>query len=57
MSSGQGNMTFIGLNLLSGYWRVPMTAESKEITAFSTLRGHFEWLRMAFSLKTEPITF
>ncbi len=34
-----------------------MTAESREITAFSTPSGHFEWLRMPFGLKTAPITF
>ncbi len=34
-----------------------MAVESREITAFSTPRGHFEWLRMPFGLKTAPITF
>ncbi len=34
-----------------------MAAESREITAFSTPSGHFEWLRMPFGLKTAPITF
>ncbi len=34
-----------------------MTAESREITAFSTPSGHFKWLRMPFGLKTAPITF
>ncbi len=57
MSLGQGNTIFSSLKLLSGYWQVPMAAESREITAFSTSSGHFEWLRMPVGLKTEPITF
>ncbi len=57
MSLGQGNTIFSSLDPLSGYWQVPMVAESREITAFSTPRGHFEWLRMPFGLKTAPITF
>ncbi len=57
MSLGQGNTISSSLDLLSGYWRVPVAAESREITAFSTPSGHFEWLRMPFGLKTSPITF
>ncbi len=34
-----------------------MAAESREITAFSTPSGHFEWMRMPFGLKTASITF
>ncbi len=34
-----------------------MAAESREITAFSTPSGHFEWLRMPFGLKTARIIF
>ncbi len=57
MSLGQGNTIFSSLDLLSGYWQVLMTAESREITAFNTPSGHFEWLRMPFGLETAPITF
>ncbi len=57
MSLRQGGTIFSSLDLLSGYWQVPMAAESREITAFSTPSGHFEWLRMPFGLKTAPITF
>ncbi len=56
MSLGQGNTILSSLDLLSGYWQVPMADESREITTFSTPSGHFEWLRMPFDLKTEPIT-
>ncbi len=57
MSLGQGNQIFSSLDLLSGYWQVPLAPESREVTAFSTPSGHFEWLRMPFGLKSAPITF
>ena len=57
MSLGHGNKVFSSLDLLSGYWQVPLHPKSREITAFSTPTGHFEWLRMPFGLKTAPITF
>ncbi len=42
MSLGLGNTIFSSLDLLSGYWQVPLAVESWEITAFSTPSGHFE---------------
>ncbi len=57
MSLGQGNKIFSSLDLLSGYWQVPLPPESREVTAFGTPTGHFEWLRMPFGLKCAPITF
>ncbi len=57
MSLGQGNQISNSLDLLSGYWQVSLATESREVTAFSTPSGHFEWLRMPFGLKSAPITF
>ena len=57
MSLGQGNKIFSSLDLLSGYWQVPMAPESREITAFSTPNAHYEFLMMPFGLKSAPITF
>ncbi len=57
MSLGHGNKFFSSLDMLSGYWQVPLAPESKEITAFSTPNGHFEWLCMLFGLKSAPTTF
>ncbi len=42
MCLGRGNKVFISLDLVSGYWQLPMALESREITAFSTLHGHYE---------------
>ncbi len=57
MNLGEGNKSSSSLDLLSGYWQVPMDPESRKITAFSNPSGHFEWLRMLFGLKSAPITF
>ncbi len=57
MCLGRGNKVFFSLDLLSGYWQLPKAPEPREITAFSTPNGHFEWIRMSFGLKGAPLTF
>ena len=56
-SLGKGNVVFSTIDLLSGYWQVPLSQESQKITAFSTPNGHYHYLKMAFGLKGAPITF
>ncbi len=56
-SLGQGNKIFSSLDLLSGYWQVPMAPKSREITTFSTPTWHYEFRRMPFGLKSAPISF
>ncbi len=51
MCLGRGSKVFSSLDLLSGYWQFPMAPESREVTAFSTPNGHFEWTRMPFLSK------
>ncbi len=54
---GRGNKVFSNLDLISGYWQLPMAPESREVTGFSTPNGHFEWTCMPFGLKGAPLTF
>ncbi len=54
---GRGNKVFSSFDLLSEYWHLPMAPESREVTAFSTPNGHYEWTRMPFGLKGAPLTF
>ncbi len=57
MNLGGRNTIFSILDLVSRYWQVPMTPESKEMTAFSTPNGHYHWIRMPLELKGGPLTF
>ncbi len=52
---GRGNKVFPSLDLLSSYWQLPVAPESREVTAFSTLSGHFEWTRMPFWFKGNTV--
>ncbi len=49
MDLGEENK--FSLDLLGGYWQVPMKPGSRAFTAFSTPTGHYEWLRMPLGLK------
>ena len=52
-----GSKYFITLDLQSGYWQVPLDEKSKEITAFSTMKGHFEFNVLPFGLSNAALTF
>lgn len=52
-----GNSLFTSLDLASGYYQVPMSEESKHLTAFVTPDGLFEYNRMPFGLSNAPSVF
>src|SRR6266540_3685788 len=48
---------FTSLDLANGYWQVEIDPKSREVTAFITPLGLFEWNRMPFSLCNASATF
>ena len=40
-----------------GFWKIKINNDSIPITAFSTPRGHYEWMVMHFGLKNAPQVF
>lgn len=45
------------LNLLKGYWQVPLTAHAKEISAFVMPDDFLKYTVMAFGMHNAPATF
>ena len=52
-----GIQYFTSLDLVRGYYQLPMAEESKELTAFSTAFGHWQFKRLSFGLKNAPAVF
>uniref|UniRef100_A0A8R1E9X5 Reverse transcriptase domain-containing protein n=1 Tax=Caenorhabditis japonica TaxID=281687 RepID=A0A8R1E9X5_CAEJA len=48
---------FTTLDLMAGYWQIPMEEGSKEKTAFTVLNEHFQFEVMPFGLATSPAIF
>ena len=45
------------LDLLKGYWQIPLTSQAKELSAFVTPDGVFQYRVMPFGMKNSPVTF
>ena len=52
-----GTKYFTCLDVVQGYYHIPMDDESKELTAFSTSNSHYHFKKMPFGLKNAPASF
>ena len=52
-----GNKYISRIDLSKGYWQVPLAEKSKQLTAFKTPKGLFQFRVMAFGLVSAPVTF
>ncbi|KAI8512048.1 hypothetical protein Bbelb_111480 [Branchiostoma belcheri] len=52
-----GAQLFSTLDLASGYWQVEVHPEDREKTAFTSVHGLFEFVRLPFGLSGAPATF
>jgi len=48
---------FTVLDMASGYHQIPIKPERKKKTAFSCIRGHFQFVKMPFGLNNAPDTY
>uniref|UniRef100_A0A8R1ELE8 Reverse transcriptase n=1 Tax=Caenorhabditis japonica TaxID=281687 RepID=A0A8R1ELE8_CAEJA len=53
----RGKKWFTTLDLMAGYWQIPMEEESKEKTAFTVLNEQYQFEVMPFGLATSPAVF
>ena len=53
-----GSAKFVSTyDLLKGYWQVPLTARAKEISAFVTPQGLYQYKVLPFGMMNAPATF
>jgi hypothetical protein len=57
LNNFKGASYFTTLDLASGFYQVEMKPEHRELTAFTTEFGNFEFLVMPFGLMNAPLTF
>uniref|UniRef100_A0A8R1EDM9 Reverse transcriptase n=1 Tax=Caenorhabditis japonica TaxID=281687 RepID=A0A8R1EDM9_CAEJA len=57
LQSLSGKKIFTTLDLLAGYWQIPLKEASKQITAFAIGSELFEWNVLPFGLVTSPAIF
>lgn len=55
--SAHNTKFFTKLDLIKGYYQVPLDEESKQFTAFITPHGHFQFNTLSFGLKNSGIAF
>ena len=52
-----GSHYFSTLDLVSGYWQVPLSEDAREKSAFTTRNGLWRWKVLPFGLTSAPATF
>lgn len=53
----KGTKFFSRLDLVRGYYQLPIDSESKPVTAFSSQRNHWQFKRLSFGLRNAPAAF
>ena len=48
---------FTKLDFCKGYWQIPMSEDAKQLTAFSTPFGHYQYIKMPFGLVNAGATY
>ena len=48
---------FTRLDLVRGYYQIPIAKESRQYTAFSTPKNHWQFKRLSFGLRNAPSAF
>lgn len=57
LSSGGGAKYITRLDMNSGFWQIAMEPESQEYTAFSTIEGQYQFIKMPFGLSNAAASF
>ena len=53
-----GNAKYVSkFDLLKGFWQIPLSERAKEISAFATPKGLYQYKVMPFGMKNAPATF
>lgn len=53
----KGTKFFTRLDLVRGYYQLPIEPDSRKFTAFSTVRNHWQFKRLSFGLRNAPSAF
>ena len=57
INSFSGTKFFNSIDLMSGYYQIPVEENSRQYTAFVAPTGHYQFRRMPFGLTNAPAIF
>ena len=53
-----GNAKYVSkFDLLKGFWQIPLSEHAKEVSAFVTPHGLYQYKVMPFGMRNSPATF